>query len=106
MPDLPRPALARSSVQPQSTIHQALLFCCLQGFRGTIHEVDSKTAGKSYAINGTIFQVLLSRQRLRPHLCLRPSCVHDSHAQALFVQKADGIQFEMPIVRYPAHQNL
>jgi len=28
-----------------------------QGFRGTIHEIDSKTAGKSYAINGTIYQV-------------------------------------------------
>lgn len=28
-----------------------------KGFRGTIHEVDSKTSGKSYAINGCVAQV-------------------------------------------------
>ena len=28
-----------------------------KGFRGTIHEIDSKTAGKSYAINGCVAQV-------------------------------------------------
>ena len=30
-----------------------------KGFRGTIHEVDSKTSGKSYAINGCVAQVRL-----------------------------------------------
>ena len=28
-----------------------------KGFKGSIHEVDTKTAGKSYAINGCVAQV-------------------------------------------------
>ena len=39
----------------------------LQGFRGTIHEVDSKTAGKSYAINGIVSQVRRRRLLAQQH---------------------------------------
>ena len=48
-----------SAQLPMACEHSLMhaLLHCIQGFRGTIHEIDSKTAGKSYAINGTVYQV-------------------------------------------------
>ncbi len=46
---------------------------CYAGFKGTIQEVPSKTAGRSYAVHGTIAQVLISSSALPktrlPHAC-------------------------------------
>lgn len=42
------------------------------GFKGTIQEIPSKTAGKSYNVHGTVAQVRASH--LLDHSCLFPAC--------------------------------